>query len=125
MQKYGYILNKDNFQVSEFEKKSKKLLVSLSVDDVAIRKHVELKRNGDIVGYPDLGVDNVDLGGGPTTNPASYVMVFMLTAINDSWKVPLAYFVIDEKVSGKDRNNKIYLLDKNLTNFEILNAIYH
>ena len=67
-----------------------------------------MKRSGDIVGYPDLGVDTVDLGGGPTSNPASYVMVLMLTALNDSWKVPLAYFIIDDKFSGKGRTNKIF-----------------
>ena len=89
--------------------KSRKLFVSLSVDDIAIRKNIGVKRSGVIVGYPDLGVDTVDLGGGPTSNPASYVMVFMLTALNDSWKIPVAYFVIDEKFSGKGMHNKIYV----------------
>ena len=76
-------------------------MVSLSVDDIALRKYIQLKRNGEIVGYPDLGIDTVDLEGGQTETPASYVMVLMVTALNDSWKIPIAYFVIDDKFSGK------------------------
>ena len=50
-----------------------KLFVSLSVDDIGIRKHIDMTKNGELSGYPDLGEEAafVDLGGGRTSTPAS------------------------------------------------------
>ena len=66
-----------------------KLFVSLSVDDIGIRKHIDMAKNGELSGYPDLGEEAafVDLGRGRTSTPSSHVMVLMLTAINDHFKV--------------------------------------
>ena len=81
------------------------LLCSLSIDDIAIQKLAELTTGREIVGYPDIGRDAsaemVDLEGGPTSTLASHAMVLMLTAINDHFKVPVAYFIINEKFTGK------------------------
>ena len=79
------------------------MFVSLSVDDIGIWKHVDLTRSGEVVGYPDLGdgAAFVDLGGGGTSTPASHIMVFMLTAVNDHFKLPCGWFAISEKFSGK------------------------
>ena len=86
----------------------------MSVDDIAIRKQLELVRNGRIVGYHDVGSDmsGVDLGGGPTNTPASYVMVIMLTALNDSFKVPLAWFAVADNFKGPGTNMIIMLITK-------------
>ena len=79
--------------------------MSLSVDDIAIRKLVEIMKNGRVVGYPDLGDCEgqayVHLGGEKTATPATHGMVFMVTALNGSFKVPCCYVVINEKFSGK------------------------
>ena len=64
------------------------LLTSMSVDDIGIRKQLELIKNGRIVGYQDVGteVSGVDFGGGPATTPAIHVMVIMLTALNERFQ---------------------------------------
>ena len=95
------------FQALEFKKLSRVLLVSCSTDDIGIRKNLELVKGGRIIGYEDLGPDPavVDLGGGPTETPASHVMVFMVTAINDYFKVPCAHFVITDKFKGQGTTN--------------------
>ena len=74
----------------------------MSVDDIGIRKQLELVRNGKIVDYHDVGAEmsGVDFWGGPTNTPASYVMVIMLTALNDAFKVPLAWFAVTDKFKG-------------------------
>ena len=84
-------------------------------DDIGIRKHVDLLRNGTIVGYPDFGDEAafVNLGGGNTTTPASHVMVFMITAINDHFKLPCAWFALSDNFSGKHKS----LFTLNIINF--------
>ena len=94
-----------SIQAQEYKSNSSELLVSLSVDDIAIRKLIEMKRVGEIAGYPDLGDCDgpvfVDLGGGKTATPATHAMVFMVTALNGSFKVPCGYVIINEKFNGK------------------------
>ena len=110
------VVNKLISQANKFSDASKRLFGSLSIDDIAIRKFTELTTSRQIVGYPDIGkiasAEMVDLGGGPTSTPATHAMVLMFTAINDSFKVPIAYFIINEKFTGKGNihmgNNLIY-----------------
>jgi hypothetical protein len=54
----------------------KETLCALMLDEVAIRKHVEYAA-GRFHGYVDLGRGTVE---------------GMVVAINDSWKIPVAYF---------------------------------
>ena len=77
--------------------------VSLSIDDMDIRKNFSVK--GDILsGGIDLGVYNepdwVDLGGGPSDVPTTHAMVMMITCLNKAWKVPCAYFLINDRFSA-------------------------
>ena len=92
-------------QVLEFKAKDRSYMISLSVDDIGIRKFVQLVKGGEIVGYPELGLEveaaMADLGGGPTNTPASHIMVFMITTLNDSVKFPCVFFVIDNIMSGE------------------------
>ena len=92
------------FKVIEYSDKGQSLFVSLSVDDIGIRRHVEMTKGGIVVGYQDLGIE-VDLGGGPTGKLATHVMTLMLTALNDSWKIPIGHFIITEKFTGKGKIN--------------------
>lgn len=75
----------------------------MSVDDIGIMKHVDMVRSGKVTGYQDLGQDVAfeDFGGGSTGVPASHVMTIMLCGVNDRFKIPLAYFPITDKFSGR------------------------
>jgi hypothetical protein len=82
-------------------KMSNRPVVALSMDEVAIRKHVEwdpVKQK--MMGYVSFisGTDGDDI--------ASKALVFMATCVNSSWKVPLGYFY----VNGFDANKRTKLL---------------
>ena len=79
----------------------KETLCALMLDEVALRKHVEYAA-GRYHGYVDLGCGTVD----DTLPPAKDALVLMAVAINDSWKIPVAYFLIDG-MTGEERANII------------------
>uniref|UniRef100_A0A8C5BZB7 THAP-type domain-containing protein n=1 Tax=Gadus morhua TaxID=8049 RepID=A0A8C5BZB7_GADMO len=79
----------------------KETLCALMLDEVAIRKHVE-HAAGRFHGYVDLGCGTVD----DSLPPAKGALVLMVVAINDSWKIPVAYFLIDG-MTGEERANII------------------
>ena len=68
----------------------KETLCALMMDEVAIRKHVEYAA-GKFHGYVDLGCGIVN----DSLLPAKDALVLMVVAIDDSWKIPVAYFLID------------------------------
>lgn len=67
---------------------SQKLLCALCFDEMAIRKHIDFDGT-DCIGFVDYG-NNV-----PTEEMAKDALVFMLTCLNGSWKIPLGYFLIN------------------------------
>ena len=73
------------------------LLVSLSVDDVSIREHIQVV-GANVHGY-------VDLGDGPGDRKATDAMVIMCTTLNAEFKLPIGFFFIDKKLTGLDRAN--------------------
>ena len=77
-------------KVKDQEKKNCEVVVQIITDEMAIMK----KTNFD--GEKFVGC--VDLGNGPsaeeTSPPASEALVIMAVALNASWKLPLAYFLI-------------------------------
>ena len=77
----------------------KRTLVSLMVDEMSTRKLVEYAE-GRAHGYVDVG------SGALGDKPATEAMVLMVVAVNESWKIPIAYFLIDG-LSGKERANVI------------------
>jgi hypothetical protein len=87
-------------KVEEEKLLQREVLVSLTFDEVSIRKKVEW--NGErFVGAVDLGT-----GTEPDDSalPATEALVLMVVSLNSSWKLPIAYFMIahlsaDEKVS--------------------------
>ena len=79
----------------------KETLCALMLDEVAIRKHVE-HAAGRFHGYVDLGCGTVD----DSLPPAKDALVLMVVAINKSWKICVAYFLICG-MTGEERANII------------------
>ena len=102
---------KASFQALAQKKKDagKKVIGSLMIDEMAIRKHVSWDREK-YRGYVDLGNDVEDDDSAPIAKDA---LVFMVVGVNESWKVPVAYFFIDG-LSGKERANLIKVCLKKL-----------
>ncbi|XP_071384885.1 DNA transposase THAP9 [Centroberyx affinis] len=87
--------------VKDRKKDGKETLCALMMDEIAIRKHVEYAA-GKFHGYVDLGCGTVD----DSLPPAKDALVLMVVAINESWKIPVAYFLIDG-LTGEERANII------------------
>lgn len=94
-----YCLNVLKKKVDEKTAQGKKLVVALLFDEVCIKKHVQYTNCG-IVGYENyFGTDP------STAKPASSVIVYMVSAVNDNFQLPIAHFFIttlnaEQKVEG-------------------------
>ncbi len=82
-------------------KEGKETICALMMDEMAIRKHVELSA-GKFHGYVDLGCGTVD----DSLPPARDALVIMAVAVDQSWKIPVAYFFVDA-LTGEERANII------------------
>ena len=82
-------------KVEELEISNKKLFLSLAIDDISIREHIEVKGSS-VYGY-------VDIGEGPGKTPVTHAMVLLCTSLMSSWKIPIAFFLIGNSFSGKER----------------------
>ncbi|PIK43542.1 putative THAP domain-containing protein 9-like [Apostichopus japonicus] len=71
------------------------------LDEVAIRKHVEYA-HGQFHGYVDIGSGNSD----DSAPVAKDALVLMAVSADQSWKIPLGYFLING-MSGEERANLI------------------
>jgi len=80
----------------------KQLLCSMMMDEVAIRRQVEWDGK-QYTGYVDLGVGIEDSSSMPVAKEA---LVLMIVGINEHWKVPIAYFLIDG-LNGSERANVV------------------
>ena len=65
------------------------VVVSLIIDEMSIMKQISFDRQK-YVGGIDLGEDQED-----QDNPASEALVFLLVAVNNNWKIPCDYFLIN------------------------------
>ena len=85
--------------VAERKKDGKDTVCALMMDEMYIHKQTEF--DGDkIHGY-------VDIGAGEMENVvATQALVLMVVAINESWKIPIAYFLINS-MTGAERANVI------------------
>jgi len=85
---------------------SGRLLCSFMMDEVAIRKQLDYDTATDkFVGYVDMGVELDDMGGLPLAHEA---LVFMIVSLTESWKLPVAYFLI-AGLNGSERANLVKL----------------
>ena len=84
-------------KVADQKEKNREVVVELVTDEMAIMKKTEFD------GQKFVGC--VDLGNGPqaeeTSTPASEAFVIMAVALNASWKLPLAYFLISSLSGGE------------------------
>jgi hypothetical protein len=87
----------------------KKVICSLMIDDVAIKKHVSWDGKK-FRGYVDLGNDVKHDDSAPIEKDA---LVFMVVGLNETWKAPVGYFFVDG-LSEKERANLIKVCIKKL-----------
>ena len=78
------------------------MLCLLMLEEMAIQKHVSLN-GGQLCGYVDLASGAADDDSVPV---AADALVLMAVSLNDSWKVPCAYFFVNG-LSGEERANRI------------------
>lgn len=79
----------------------KRLVCSLMMDEVAIRQHIEWD-GSKFVGYIDMGTCLDD----DRMPVAKEALTFMVVGVNDSFKLPVAYFLIDG-LGGTERTNLV------------------
>ena len=88
-------------KAEDAEKNGKKLICSLMMDEMAIKKHVSW--NGQkFTGYVDLGNGIND----DSLPVAADALVFMVVSVDGSWKVPCGYFFVNG-LSGEERANLV------------------
>lgn len=79
------------------------LLCNLVLDEMAIRKRIEWDGTR-MHGYVDIGTGSS--GSGDSSDVAKEALVFLITAINGAWKIPVAYF-FTAGLSGEQKANLV------------------
>ena len=74
--------------------------ISVMLDEIHIRAHTEYAK-GKYHGYVDVGAGRKD-----DDKEAKEALVFMAVSINETWKIPLGYFLIDG-LSGEEKANLV------------------
>lgn len=89
-------------KVSEKAANNEKLIGALLFDEVTIRKHFQWV-DGKIIGFEYIpGMDR------SKADVASETLVFMLTAINDNFRLPIAYYFVTKKINATTKMNLLY-----------------
>ena len=96
-------------KVDQEAKKNKEVIVALIFDEVAIKKRVEFDGKK-FVGCTDLGtgVEPDDM-----TPPATEALVFMVVALDGSWKLSIGYFLADH-LKTEEKSNILRMAFKKL-----------
>lgn len=75
---------------------------NLTVDEMCIKKHVELDTCQNVYGYVNMGVDyELDKD---DIHQAKNALVFLVVGMNGYWKLPIGYFLIDS-LNGNERGS--------------------
>lgn len=88
------------------EKSSYTLICGLMIDEMSIRKHVDWDGTN-FHGFINLGYETND----DSMPLAKDALVFMVVAMNQSWKLPVGYFLIDSLTSEQRANLVIQALE--------------
>lgn len=88
-------------RATDNQAKGKETICAIMLDEMAIKKHVEFA-NGRYYGYADIGNGEFD----DSTPVAKDVLVLMAVSVNEAWKIPLGYFLLDG-MNGQERANLI------------------
>lgn len=83
------------------KRKDKQLYCTVSMDEMEIRRHVQWDGEK-CVGLVNYG-EALD---GDSVAEAKEALVFMVTSINDGWKIPVGYFLIDG-CNGEQKANLV------------------
>lgn len=93
--------------LGSLEGRENPVICCLTVDEMSIQQQVEYKHNKWYSFMNSNGeVKGTDEADHNSTPYATSALVFLLVAINDNFKVPMGYFLIDS-LSGKERANLI------------------
>lgn len=76
---------------------------NLTVDEMCIKKHIGVDTQHNVFGYIDLGTGK-RTDDGDDLPLARNALVFLVVGLNDYWKLPIAYFLIDG-MTGAERGN--------------------
>lgn len=87
-------------KVSHNKSLSYDTICSLMLDEMSIKKHVDII-GGKTWGYVDFGTN---LAFDDNTDHASEALVLMVVALNGQWKLPIAYFLISS-LTGEEKAN--------------------
>lgn len=85
--------------VAENNMQNKKTLCALMLDEMAIKKQIEVRGNK-TWGYENLGTDIAD----ESSKYATEALVLMVVSLNSGWKLPIAYFLINS-LTGSEKAN--------------------
>ncbi|KAJ8333906.1 hypothetical protein SKAU_G00412300 [Synaphobranchus kaupii] len=81
------------------KKEGKETVCALMMDEMYVHQQMDFG-SGQIHGYVDFGTGEID------NTVATQAMVLMVVSINESWKIPFAYFLI-ASITGKEKANII------------------
>lgn len=84
------------------QRREKPVICNLVLDEMSIRKQIEYKHEK-WFGFVNIGNESTDH---MDDAEAKSAFVFLLVAINDNFKVPMGYFLIDS-LTGKERANLV------------------
>lgn len=105
------------------QESGKKVFLALMFDEMAIRKQVIWNDNlKKFIGYVDFGTGASD---NDYTEEATDALVFLANTVNESWKLPLAYYFTN-KFTGAEKANvlKQLLFDIHETGAEVLSLTF-
>lgn len=77
------------------------IICNMTLDEMSVRKQIEWDGRK-FYGYVDVG-SNLD---SDTVPEAKEALVFMLVALNQSWKIPIGYFLLNG-LSGVEKSNLV------------------
>jgi len=97
----------------ERKENNKLLYFSLTIDEMSIKEKIEY-HGKEYSGYVDIGT-NIDSDDIPK---ARYALVFMLVCINDYWKIPISYYLIN----GLSSNERAVIINRHLEELHKLQA---
>ena len=84
------------------QRDGQKVVCSLMLDDMSIRKHVQYDGKK-VRGYVDLGTDvEVD----DSLPEATEALVIMAVSVNSNWKIPCGYFLVNG-LTGEEKANLV------------------
>lgn len=76
----------------EYKKQNKCLICALVMDEMSIKKGFQRSLDGKMRGYVDIGVGTEGTSDLPKAKNA---LVMLVVALNDTWKLPIAFFLIN------------------------------